>query len=448
MDARTLTVYNPWWSDGKVPEALLLTYRRRIFKDLIGWVEGKRILGIVGPRRTGKTTLMYQLIQYLITEKQIDPLQILYVSCDDPAFGTFDIESMFASYEENILRDSIAKRQTYVFIDEIQFLEDWARWLKRYYDLKYPVKFIVSGPSATYIKSRSKESLVGRIVEEDLYPFSYSEFVECTGNISVNISFDELSKGDLSKIDTVKLASRTIQLKIALNEYAVKGGFPEYFNERTFLLWSRLIKSDIVDKTIYKDLVRLYDIKMPSILEKLLVYLASTSSGIFVHTNASDMLGVSRQTVINYLEYLRSAFLIDEATKYSISAASETRSAKKTYMIDTGLMNALLGEPDLTDLNKGRIMETLAFNHARALGDSVHYWRHGTTEVDLVLRRNGIVIPIEVKYQETISKSDLKGVKRFMDRYKCEKGLLLTKDILEKRGSVTLIPVWLFLLSR
>jgi len=370
------------------------------------------------------------------------------VSCDDPAFGAFDIESMFASYEENILHDTIAQRPTYVFVDEVQFLDDWARWLKRYYDLKYPVKFIVSGSSATYIKNRSKESLVGRIVEENLYPFSYSEYVECTKNLALSVSYEELSKGNFSMLDNVEHDSKANQLKIALNEYAIKGGFPEYFNERTFLIWSRLIKSDVVDKTIYKDLVRLYDIKMPSILEKLLVYLAGTSSGIFVHTNAADMLGVSRKTVINYIEYLRSAFLIDEATKYSGSAASEARSPRKTYLIDSGLMNGLLGEPELTDTSKGRIMETLAFNHARALSGPVHYWRHGKMEVDIVLKRNGKPIPIEVKYQETITKKDLKSVNRFMDRFKCENGLVLTKDTLEKRGSITLIPVWLFLLSR
>ncbi|MDP7265564.1 MAG: ATP-binding protein, partial [Candidatus Thermoplasmatota archaeon] len=443
-----LTVYNPWWNVGKVPEALLLPYRRKVFKDLLQWLEGKRILGIVGPRRTGKTTIMYQLIQYLLTEKEIDPLQILYLSCDDPAFGVFDIQSMFATYEENLLHESITHKQVYVFIDEIQFLKDWARWLKRYHDLKYPVKFIISGSSATYNKSRSKESLVGRIVEEDFYPFSFAEYIECTGNMVFDISFDELSRGDFSNLDTVKLASFTTQLKTALNEYAIRGGFPEYFNEKTFLIWSRLIRSDIVDKTIYKDLVRLYDIKMPSLLESLLVYLAGTSSGIFVHTKASDMLGISRPTVVNYMEYLKSAFLIDEARKYSKSAASEARSAKKTYMIDSGLMNSLLGEPELTDLNKGKIFETLAFNHARSLADSVHYWRHGTTEVDLVLSKNNIVTPIEVKYRENISKSDTKGVCRFMDRYKCQNGIVLTRDTLEKLGSVTLLPVWLFLISR
>ena len=448
MDTRTLTVHNPWWIEGRVPEVLLLPYRRILFQQLLRWLEVERILGIVGPRRAGKTTIMYQLIQHLIKTKRVDPKQILYVSCDDPAFGDFNFQHLLSFYEENILLESIQKKQTYIFIDEIQFLDDWALWLKRYYDLKYPIKFFVSGSSATYIKSKSKESLVGRIIEEQLYPFSFIEYLACIKNITMNISFNKLLEGDFSELDTVKFASESTQLKIALNEYAIRGGFPEYFNEKNFLIWSRLIRSDIVDKTIYKDLVRLYDIKMPSVLEKLLYYLAENSSGILVHTNASNMLDISRHTVINYIEYLKSAFLIDEATKYCKSAAKEARSARKVYMVDTGLMNSLLSEPDLSNQNIGKTFETIGFNHARFLSNVVHYWRHGTTEVDLVIRRNGTMIPIEVKYQENISTNDLKGVYRFMDKYKSSRGIVLTKDTLDNRGAVVLLPMWLFLISQ
>lgn len=174
---------NEWWISGSVNPVLLQKLHREEFHELVEFLESERITAIIGPRRVGKTTLMYQLIDHLLdtgTKKE----HILFASMDDPLVKmmTDPLKTIIDEYREKIVKKPIRDvEKLYIFIDEIHFLADWNLWLKRYFDLKYNIKFIISSSIATHLLKYSRESLVGRISEIKILPLNFKEFIKFKG---------------------------------------------------------------------------------------------------------------------------------------------------------------------------------------------------------------------------------------------------------------------------
>ena len=143
----SLVATNPWWNREKINEQFLLGRKRNEFNDIIEKIDNKRILSIIGPRRVGKSTLIYQTINYLLEEKKVDNKRILLFSGDDPSlfFDENDkLSDVLDVYFEEILEENILKltSKVYIFIDEIHFIKSWQNYLKTYFDRKYNIKFI------------------------------------------------------------------------------------------------------------------------------------------------------------------------------------------------------------------------------------------------------------------------------------------------------------------
>lgn len=446
MDAKAVIAQNPWWGSGRVPDAWLRPYKRHTFEKLAGLLNGRRAVNIIGPRRVGKTTLMYQLINWLLEKGGVNPRRILYLSADSPALGEWNLQKLFDFYEVEVLKSEISKTPVYCFIDEVQFLPDWERWIKHYFDSGLPVHFVLSGSAATLIKRGIRESLAGRAVEEPLEPFSFGEFLECAHGIRFDPELALPLNGGIKKLDKVAATVNEKKIRLALDEFMHRGGFPEYFSESEFSVWSRLLRSDVVEKALYRDMAQLYGVKLPSLLESLLLYLARNDGSIFNYTNAANILGLNRLTVLRYVGYLKAAYLVNEARNYGPSAAKSLRSATKIYLTDTGLSNGLSDESHLSGERRGRMAESAVFNHLRKFGQTF-YWRDASGhEVDFILKRGQDIIPVEVKYQDEIRAEDLRGVTRFCARFRTGKPVIVTKNTLEERKDASLVPLWLFLL--
>ncbi|HEC93326.1 MAG TPA: hypothetical protein ENI51_10090, partial [Candidatus Atribacteria bacterium] len=187
---KLLYFHNPWWIDHKVPDSLKLTYRRPVLKSLLEYFKLDRAILIKGPRRTGKTTLLYQIIDELITTRKIPAQNIIYLSCDDPELklltnpssdSRINLSDILEVYEHLSGKTSTelkANEKIYLFLDDVHFWAGWQFEIKKYFDKKYPLKFILSGSSASLIK-RGSESLMGRTIEGLIMPFSFYEFLSC-----------------------------------------------------------------------------------------------------------------------------------------------------------------------------------------------------------------------------------------------------------------------------
>lgn len=448
MDAKSLKeslyFYNPWWETSKVPQVLLKEYQRPIIKNLFSYLSLDRIIVLKGPRRTGKTTLFYQMIDRLL-KKGIAATDILFLSFDDIKIR-IDLDEIFKAYQEISKRLIKAGRPIYVLLDEVHFLENWQFYVKKYFDRKYPIKFLVSGSAATLIK-KGTESLAGRTVEETIYPFSFYEFLSYRLKKQKVIGMIHHLRDifiPFALIDISDITPYVTEIKIVFEEYLEKGGFPNLFGVDEGLLWRRLVREDIVEKVIYRDLVELYAIKKPEVLEKLFLYLVDITSRMLSVTNISNSLGLSREYTEKYLIYLEKALLVKRVNKFAKSLEKSIRSIEKVHVLDSGLINAF------SKIDVGQVLESVVASHLlRHERGKVYYFRE-KYEVDLVFESDKKIFPIEIKYKDDISRRDLSGLYSFNRKFKSKISVVVTRDLLKKEISngrkIIYLPAWLFLL--
>jgi predicted AAA+ superfamily ATPase len=430
--AERLYFHNPWWVTGKISPNLALPFKRKGFSKLLGNLDLERILVLKGPRRTGKTTIIYQLIDHLL-KKGIEPFNLLYLSFDDLDLRV-RLPEILRAWERQAKKGLDSPPLLYVFLDEVQFLDYWETDAKLFYDKKYPIKFLASGSSASLIR-KTTESLAGRTIEEILLPLDFEEYLMLQGE---KFGLDILT---LEKLKKEKASFLPFENKLFLlwEKYLERGGFPHLVDLES-ASWQSILKEDIVDKVVYRDLVQLYNIKEPGILEKMFRYLASTSSGILNLSTLSSNLKISWETTLNYLTYLKQAYLVFTLPKYSRSPKETARSLEKAHVIDPGIM-AIFSPAD-----KAATWETVVARHLWQIWQRGTYFWRNTNEVDIVLEEENRLLPIEVKSGSKVNKKDLKGLFDFMKKYSCQKGIVFYggKEKRQKNssGEVIFYPVY------
>lgn len=469
MDIKqSLITNNIWWKDEKVNSQFLLGRKREEFHDIINKLDEKRILSIIGPRRVGKSTLIYQTIDYLLEVKKVNKKRILLFSGDDPSlfFNENDkLSDVLEIYFNEILEESISglSSKVYIFIDEIHFIKNWQNYLKICFDRKYNIKFIVTGSSSLHLFKDANESLLGRIENIYVLPLSFSQFLNFYRTYitkkddiilpKFNLDNPDLSFKSLENIyydETLKLTIRKI-----LNKYILVGGYPEYFEERDIEIWQKRLTDDIITRGIYKDILTMYNIKSPEILEKLMYYIADNNSQTFSYSGMTKNFSIDTVTLISYIGYLKQAFLINVLENYSTNIGKIIRSNKKLSILDNGIQNSLLKKKEIEPNDAGHIVESMVDFDIRLLCEkenyNEYYYRNSNKEeIDIILDRKIDVIPIEVKYTNQIENEDTICIKNFIEKNQNNKigktkyGIIITKDIYKKEGNLYFIPYWLF----
>jgi len=441
---------NPWWKTKQVSEELLKPFARIGFNNYLDSLNNKRILCLTGLRRSGKSTLMYQLINHLLD--RTDPKRILYLIFNLKELKESGIKNILAEYAELNNLD-LKKQETYVFLDEIHYVKDWSFELKEFYDLGYPIKFIVSGSSSINLYKVSSESLVGRIGIKHLYPFSLKEYLtyyhpECK---SLPNNFDLLWQ--IKNYQKQFLLYQTTITKLFL-QYLLKGAIPEQFEEGSFNNWQNWLRQDYVSLTLHRDILDIYGLYDAKALEDLLSIIASQSSQRFSYLSLAKNLGLKKDTVKRYLFYLKTASLIYEADFFTKSISKIARKNKKFYLADTGLINAVLYNNELIDESfVGHLVETVVQLHLRIFltkrfgleFPNLYYWQ-ANGEIDFVLDLKKELVPIEVKYRKKITKEDIKTMHEFFRKFKSKRGIIVTKNTWKREGKILFIPAWVFLL--
>lgn len=489
---RGLHDQNEWWTTGKVRPSLLRTFKRRdfyVYKKKLRDPSDDKILAIIGPRQVGKTTTLSQLIENLIQREGINPRRILYHSFDYPYTDVPSknpLHDILTIYSTSILQQPLQKltseNRVYIFLDEICKLEKWSKLLKGWYDLKYPIKFIITDSSASEIQHGSSESLVGRIDIAIMMPIKFIDYImyhwrgdPTKRNIDINsisLNMRESFKTGVNRKKPKDIYQAFLEvyqnlvpyeqdIKILLQGYLLKDGYPELLDIPDLNTCGKKLR-DYLSLTFQKDLMRMFQIRNPRKLDRLTFLLARQSTGLINCANTAKTLGMRIETVKDYTQYLQHIFLIDIAGYYTRGASARVKKQPKIYFTNVGLRNALLGtlnEHLLEDTTMlGVIAETLMFEHCKRLKFNIEpggspplfYWkdeREKGKEVDIIIELFGVPIPIEVKYQSEITKNDVKGIEAFLTKYsEAGFGILITKDSLELKGNIVHIPLWLFLL--
>lgn len=463
----SLIITNPWWNNEKINEQFLLGRKRKEFENIIEHIDNKRILSIIGPRRVGKSTLIYQAINYLLEEQKVENKRILLFSGDDPSlfFNENDkLSDVLDIYFNEILEENISKLKSkvYIFIDEIHFIKNWQNYLKIYFDRKYNIKFIITGSSSMHLFKDANESLLGRIENIYVLPLTFNQFMNFYMTYISKSEDIQIPKFDLNNMDkTIKelekiYYNQDLKLKIQkiLKKYMIVGGYPEYFEIKDIEVWQKQLSEDIITRGIYKDILTMYNIKSPEILEKLLYYIATNNSQTFAYSGIASTFGIDTVTIMTYLGYLKQAFFINILENYSNNIAKVIRTNKKLSILDNGIKNSLLKQKDIDNNLAGHIVESMVDFDFRLLCEKENYkqfyYRNlDKEEIDIIIDRNIDIIPIEVKYTNQIENSDLKTINKFIETHKEKEinnakfGIIITKDILKKEENLCFIPYWL-----
>ena len=479
-----LSEYNSWWKTGKVPKELFKRFHRRDFYKLCERLDDRKILSITGLRRVGKTVLMYQLINFLLEEKKVLPENILFLTLEHPLWKTIEVtmEEIIRIYCNSTLNISLEDinpdNPVFIFLDEIQYHNDWELYLKTLYDRNLPLKFVISGSSSLHLLSKSSESLVGRVYPQLIFPFKFLEYsrYQCFQsntdlkdlddfNFRFRSCFKEsYSKGNLRILMDFFNSSKKYwqnqksKLISELNEYILKGGFPEYLNQNL-----RVVRQDLItymDLILFRDIPQIFPRRNTAELKKLYFWIVRTSPHRTNYTNISNAMKMKRDTVRDYLKILETVFLLKTTELYSKSAPKRLRASVKMYVPDIGIQAAYDNYPlriyDYTPALLGRITESMVADHLLrlkfdlegGLKSEIYYWVKNKYEVDVVCELFQKPLPVEIKYQNKIKKSELRGIRGFLSEYlDAPFGLVISKESFEffEEERLLVIPLWLFL---
>ena len=428
---------NPWWITKKIPETYGSMARRLYFDLFYPFVNEKsikRALVLMGPRRVGKTVMLFHCIEELLGE-EINPHKIFFIGIDNPIYVNLGLEDILSLCKKSLALDDL--KDSYVFFDEIQYLKDWERHLKVLVDSYPETKFIVSGSAAAALKWHSTESGAGRFTDFLLPPLTFQEYIHLK-KLSHLIYDGKIQYGNKKR--EYCLTHDTRELNKEFINYLNFGGYPEVIlSEKIQSNMGRYVKNDIVDKVLLRDLPSLYGIKDVQELNRFFTYIAYNSGNEFSYERMSRESGIQKETLKKYLEYLEAAFLIKVLNKVGINAKRLKRiTSFKVYLTNPSLRTALFSPITETDQEMGNMIETAILSqwmHREKLDLTYARWKEGRKEgeVDLVLvddRSYKPVWGVEIKWSNRYynKPQELKSLISFCKENKFESAVSTTID--------------------
>jgi predicted AAA+ superfamily ATPase len=413
---KVLKAYNPWWTTGIMNPKMSRTYKRFAFYEAMKWLEQRdlrRTVVLTGARRVGKTTIQYQMIEALLN-RDVAPKKIVFISMDHPMLKLAGFNEILECYHENIY----AEQDCYYFFDEVQYAQDWDKWLKTIYDTQPDTQVVATGSASPALIKGDQESGAGRWTVIQIPTMSFYEYCEL-----LELARPELPQNlKITLLPCKKQQERTwIMMQLTgvqnyFNRYLQIGGFPELALSSNDLMAQQIMREDVVDKVLKRDLPALYNIRNPIELERIFLYLCNVSSEIVsIEAIAKELSGVSRPTVVNYIQYLESANLIYQSWPVNMAGKKILKASPKIYIADAAIRNAVLMDDSLltNPVEMGKVVETAVYKHVAAFyyqqATSVGYFRGGRKgkEIDIVVDYPNIKnILIEVKYRERAHISD------------------------------------------
>jgi len=432
---KVLSAYNPWWKSGMVNPAFRKTYKRFAFYEAmkrLGQTDMRRTVILTGTRRVGKTTIQYQMISELL-ESGVPPQKIVFISLDHPMLKLSAFNDILECYHENVC----AGQDVYYFFDEIQYASDWDKWLKTIYDMQPETKVVATGSASPVLVKGNQESGAGRSTVIQIPTLSFYEYCEL-----LNIPKPDFEK-DLNVTSFLHMpqTERTgVMLKLSdvqkhFIRYLQVGGFPELALADNDLMAQQIMREDVVDKVLKRDLPSLYNIRNSTELERIFLYLCNVSSEIVsIDAIAKELQGVTRPTVENYIRYLESANLIYQSWPVDMTGKKVLKASPKIYIADAAIRNAVLMDDEIltNPTEMGKVVETAVYKHVTAFyyqkATSVGYHRGGKKgkEIDIVVEYPSVKnILIEVKYRENAPVEDDSEICKLSENVSV--GIIVTK---------------------
>jgi uncharacterized protein len=394
--------------------------------------EGNFINSIIGPRRSGKTSLM------LLYKKSLDIAENnkVFINCEDIDFVGITASDL-DSLEEAIYRvyKPEETKNIYLFIDEVQTFPEWSRWLRTLFDQR-KYKMFITGSTSDLSLDNLPSELRGRAVNTLVLPFSFKEYLDAKNVLTAEY---------LNVIEAGKVVD-------ALSEFLDFGGYPEIVKSEDLALKNMLL-SELYATVIQRDLIEKYSIRKTAVFRAFINSLFGSacrniSISVLVNWFAAQGTKISSQTALNYLNYAQSAFLFFLVYPYS-RKIKERNTKPKLYVSDSGILG--LFEPD-----KGKKLENTVLIELVRRGGKVHYYKGVSADVDFVLtKENRACQLIQVCYSindPTTYAREINSLLTAGEQLNCDNLTVITfnenKTIKKDTKVVKVIPAWKWFLGK
>lgn len=450
---------NPWWISGSIPNDYKQMQHRLyldIFFPLVADISSRRGIILMGPRRVGKTVMLFHTIEKLI-KQGVSPQKIIYLSIDTPIYNNISLEELLQLARESLRQNDAPMENYYVFYDEIQYLKDWEIHLKSLIDSYRNIKFVASGSAAAALRMKSVESGAGRFTDFMLPPLTFNEYIHLLNLNSLIVPAKMNWNGqEIDSYDTIDINT----LNKHFENYINYGGYPEIvLSKKMQEDVAQYVRHDIVDKVLLRDLPSLYGIKDIQELNRLFIHIVYRTGEEFTYDNLSQDSGISKDLLRKYIQYFEAAFLIKVVHKVNETAKKFQRvTAFKIYLTNPSLRCALFSPLSSSDSMFGHIVETAIFAQWIQRGTAeIHYarWTEGkkNREVDMIgmdLAKQKPYWAVEIKWSDRYvdQTAELKPLLDFLENNKLTAALVTTtsKYIYKSLNSVGIqfIPAALY----
>jgi len=427
-----LIQYNPWWKGIPISDKSAPPQHRFAFyeaKKLLRHPSLRRFVILSGARRVGKTTIMYQLINELLSEG-IPARNIVYLSFDNPILKLGGFEGVLRAYENAYPTEG----EVYFFFDEVQYAEDWEVWVKTLYDSRPYLRLVATGSASPTLEKGSANSGVGRWSILRIPTLSFYEYcdllqVPVRPGLPAGIRPTQLYK--MGKSDLSELMNKLSPLQQHFNRYLTIGGFPELALSSDDAFSQRMLREDVVDKVIKRDVLTLFNVRNPLQLEKVFLYLCMNSSSIInITTMSKELDGMNKSTLASYIEFLSDPVGVD--------GKGILKGRSKIYIADAAIRNAVLMLEDVITNQEemGIMVETAVYKHVAAFyyttNARVGYYRRvkeNEKEVDVVVELPMGRLLCKVKYRENTHVRETDAVIELTndEKAKVQGSLIITK---------------------
>ena len=359
-----------------------IIYKREITAEIERYLRTGDIIVLHGARQVGKTSLL----RYFEAELKAKGETVYFIDLEDSRFVKIldsGVGEFLKLLEEEGIKAARPNKKVFVFIDEIQYLVNPSSFLKLIADHHKDIKLIVSGSSSFAIKSKFKDSLVGRIVDFDIFNLSFREYLTFR-----NYTFELRKAYTAKKVD---------ELRGLFKQYVLYGGYPKIVLTPEVGMKEKYLQQ-IIDAYIKKDIRDLASVKDIEKFNKLLEALAAQSGQLLNVAELSNTTRIAKQTIQKYLFIMENTYILKLVRPFSGNIRSELFKLPKIFFYDTGIMQMLW----LKGLQKeliGSVFETGIFAELvkRHDKDSVYYWRtKDRKEIYFIVRIKKDVLPVEV----------------------------------------------------
>lgn len=348
-------------------------YKRGVFSKLVQNLETKHIQVLQGIRRSGKSSLFKLMINYL--SKKTDSKEILYINLDDPFFTKYTNDPTIFYEIIQTAKKLTQKEIKYIFLDEVQAINNWEKYVKSVYDSEEFEKIFITGSNSKLLNGEFATLLTGRYLSTKVYPLSFREVLE----INKIESFLELNK-QLPKV-----------LKIQ-DDMLKYGSFVEILNLKDEL--KRDLLSSYYDTILLKDCVASGQIRDVTSFKELSFYLLTNLTSLYSYMSLSKALKINDKSIKEYISALQESYLFSEIKLFSYSLKEQINNKKKLYLTDNGFAN--LGFTFSSNL--GKSLENLVFCELQKSSHEIYFYNKNC-ECDFITKKNGKLKAVQVCYE-------------------------------------------------